>query len=283
MDLTSYNAEDLSSLRPDDYFFEPASRKIYQFRSKEGKAIIVREVGTDHIKKLFKNTLKTVLKVEGDFDKYQVINISDTSATLFNTNIGETFDVGFGDALDTVKDMTDSFNNGDEVVAEIFDYDDIKVIIKLSVASSTQAQETSAEATNKVSEAELKRIKEIEERKAKKRPFSSTESAKVPSKAPQKVSKQPALTKTPTKTTKKSSKKPAAKKETKESVTQPKKVKKEEKLKPEKPKEETKEEKKAREKREKEEKKAREKKEKEEKKAREKLEKEQKKGKKGKK
>ena len=269
MDLISFNAEDLSSLRPNDYFFEPASRKIYQFRSKEGKAIVVREVGTDHITKLFKNVLKTVLKVEGDFDKYQVISFSDTSATLFNVNIGETFEVGFGDANDTVESMKDAFNKGDEVLAEIFDYDDIKVVMNFSIASSGQTQETSSETTNEVSEAELKRIKEIEERKAKKRPFSSSEPSKPAGKSPVKETKKAT---SGTKSSKKPVKKEVPKATSKKQKEEPKKTKKEEQKEPEKPKKETKEEKKAREKREK-----------EEKKAREKLEKEQKKGKKGKK
>ncbi len=284
MDLLSYNTEDLTSLRPNDYFFEPASRKIYQYRNKEGKAIIVREIGSSNITKLLKSTLKTVLKVDGDFDKYQVINISDTSVTLFNSNIGETFEVGFGDASDSMDEMRTAFNKGDEVVADIFDYDDIKEIIKLSVASASQSQESAQESSTGPSEAELKRIQEIEEKKAKKRPFGSSEAPKAPAKAPEKkptpATSSSTTTKKPAKT---SSKKTTAKKTTKEPAKEPPKAKEVKKAEPEKPREETKEEKKAREKREKEEQKEREKREKEEKKAREKLEKEQKKGKKGKK
>lgn len=281
MDLLSYSAEDLSSLRPNDYFFEPASGKIYQFRSKEGKAIVVREVGTTHISKLFKNTLKTVLKVDGDFDKYQVINISDTSVSLFNVNIGETFDVSFGDAADSIEEMTSAFNKGDEVVADIFDYDDIKVLMKLSVASSAQDQTGQAEVSTEPSEAELKRIQEIEAKKAKKRPFGSSAPVPKPAKSePKEVKPAPVKKTSSKKTTKKSSKKTTAKKPASESVKEPQKTPKEEKKEPEKPKKETKEEKKAREKREKEEQKAREKREKEEKKAREKAEKEAKKKKK---
>ena len=261
MDLLTYSSDELNSLRPDDYFFEPAERKIYQYRNKEGKAIIVREVGTSTITKLFKNVLKTVLKVDSDFDKYQVISI-DTSLTLFNANIGETFEVGFGDASN-VDEMKEAFNRGDEIVADIFDYDDIKVCIKLSVASTAVvSSEAEEKAEQGLSKDEQQRIKEIEEKKAKKRPFTSSGSSTKTTKAEPKKAKE-------------SPKKEAAPK--KEPKTAPKEDKKEPKKEVKK---ETKEEKKAREKHEKEEQKAREKAEKEAQKAREKAEKEAKKKKK---
>lgn len=261
MDLITINSEDLGSFRPNDYFYDPASEKIYQYRNKEGKAIIVREVGTSTITKLFKNVLKTVLKVDGDFDKYQVISI-DTSLTLFNANIGETFEVDFGDASN-VEEMKEAFNRGDEILADIFEYEDIKVCIQLSVASTAvTSSEDEEKPEDTISKEELQRIKEIEEKKAKKRPFTSSGSA-------------PKTTKAEPKKTKVSSKKAAAPK--KESKPAPKEDKKEVKKEPKK---ETKEEKKAREKREKEEQKAREKAEKEAEKARQKAEKEAKKKKK---
>ena len=269
MDLVSYNAEDLSSLRPNDYFFEPLSRKIFQYRNREGKAIIVRELGTQTFSKLFKNTLKTILKVEGGFDKYQVINISDTSITLFNTNIGESFELGFGDTSESIEEMRISFNKGDEIIAEIFDYDEIREIINLSIANSSVSQTTVETQASQVSEAELKRIKEIEEKKAKKRPFIVSGSAKP---APKPKESSP---KVQAKTSQKETKKL---KETKQ-----KQEKKPEETSKKEEKKETKEEKKAREKREKEEQKAREKREKEEQKEREKAEKEAQKNKKKKK
>lgn len=264
MDLITINSEDLGSLRTNDYFYDPSTEKIYQYRNKEGKAIIVREVGTSTITKLFKNVLKTVLKVDGDFDKYQVISI-DTSLTLFNANIGETFEIDFGDATN-IDETKEAFNRGDEVVAEIFDYEDIKVCMKLSIATTAESSTTATESVDQeLSKEELQRIKEIEEKKAKKRPFPSSESSTKPAKTK----------KTEPKAVKVSSKKaPSSKQETKPA---PKEEKKEDKKEVKK---ETKQEKKEREKREKEEKKAREKAEKEAKKAREKAEKEAKKKKK---
>lgn len=291
MDLVSYSAEDLSSLRPNDYFFEPSSRKIYQYRNKEGKAIIVRELGTTNITKLFKNVLKTVLKVESDFDKYQVINISDTSITLFNINIGESFELGFGDASDSIEEMRNAFNKGDEVEAEVFDYDDVRQIIKLSIVNASTSQESDATQETQLSEAELKRIKEIEDKKAKKRPFNASQPAKTTSKptsksqpkeAKKEVVKEKVSSKKPTKKVEASTKEQPKKEVVKEKVSSKKPAKKVEIPVKEEPKKETKEEKKSREKREKEEQKEREKREKEAKKAREKAEKEAKKGKKGK-
>ena len=295
MDLVSYSAEDLSSLRPNDYFFDPSSRKIYQYRNKEGKAIIVRELGTPNITKLFKNVLKTVLKVESDFDKYQVINMSDTSITLFNINIGESFELGFGDASDSIEEMRNAFNKGEEIVAEVFDYDDVREIIKLSIANTSTSQAADEAQEAQLSEAELKRIKEIEEKKAKKRPFGSSGPAKTSPKTLKPTPKtQPKETKKEAVKEKVSSKKPAKKVEgptneqtkkevVKEKVSSKKPEKKVQVPVKEESKKETKEEKKEREKREKEEQKEREKREKEEKKAREKAEKEAKKGNKGKK
>jgi hypothetical protein len=186
MELISYSADDLSSLRPNEYFYEPSSQKIYQYRNKEGKAIIVREIGTSNITKLFKNTLKTVLKVEGEFDKYQVINISDTTVTLFNINIGESFELGFGDSHEDINNLRESFNKGDEITADVFEYEDTKEIMKLTVITNKPVVATSKSETT-ISDAELKRVKEIEEKKAKKRPFNSSESPKITSKAPEKV------------------------------------------------------------------------------------------------
>ena len=291
MDLVSYSPEDLSSFRPNDYFFDPGSRKIYQYRNKEGKAIIVREIGTTHITKLFKNTLKTILKVEGDFDKYQVIGISDTSITLFNANIGESFEVGFGDA-DNVEDMKTAFNKGDEIIADVFDYDDIKETMKLSIANaapeSAPTQSVLEPAEVQVSSSELQRIKEIEEKKAKKRPFNTSEPAKTTGKPQIKESKPNAKTslkdeKKVEQPVKKEVKKvePSTKQEEKKKVEPP--VKKEEKKVEPPPKKEekkeTKEEKKEREKKEKEQQKELERKQKE----LEKKQKDEQKAKKGKK
>ena len=280
MDLISYNTEDLSSLRPNDYFFEPSSRKIYQYRNKEGKAIIVREVGTQNISKLFKNTLKTVLKVEGGFDKYQVINISDTSITLFNANIGESFELGFGDASDSIEVMQNSFKKGDEIVAEVFDYDEIKEIISLSVTNASVSQNESIISDAQVSEVELQRVKEIEEKKAKKRPFVESDQAKPTPKVSQPIAK------TQSKSASEENKKEKAvvRKEEKKVVT-PSKIEEKKGVTPSKIEEKKVETppKKEEKKETKEEKKEREKREKEEQKAREKTEKEAKKGKKEKK
>lgn len=207
MELITLTYDELNTLRKSDIFFDPSSDKIFEYRNRDGKALLVREIGQTKVTKVLKNSLKNVLKVSSDLQQYQLIGIQKDALTLFNSISGETFDLAFGDSKNMdLKDLQKSFNKGVEITAHIFEYQDMKVVIKLELGPKIQSDTKSEESSSVISnEKDLQRAKEIEERKAKKRPFSES------------VKPEKTIERT-TKTAKKTTKKPAkAKKKTKKS------------------------------------------------------------------
>ena len=86
MELITITSNELNTLRKNDIIFDPNTQKLLEFRNREGKALLLREIGQEKISKILKNTLRNVLKVSS-LQNYQLISIQDDSVTLFN---GET-------------------------------------------------------------------------------------------------------------------------------------------------------------------------------------------------
>jgi hypothetical protein len=210
MELITLSSDELSTLRKLDLFFDPNTQKLYEFRNRDGKALLLREIGQQKISKLLKNSLKNVLKVS-ELQEYQLISIQDDSVTLFNSVSGETFDLGFGDLKkEDIEEIKSEFFKGTEIIVQVFEYEDIKILIKFSKSTPQQESIEKQVSGEKSSEKELDLVKEIEKRKEKKRPFEEYQPKTKESKARKGSAKKPAKKKTT-----KSTKKPVKKKTTK--------------------------------------------------------------------
>ena len=220
MELITITSNELNTLRKNDIIFDPNTQKLLEFRNREGKALLLREIGQEKISKILKNTLRNVLKVSS-LQNYQLISIQDDSVTLFNGETGDAFDIGFGNLKkEEIEEFKSLFFNGGEISAHIFEYEDIKILINLEKVSQ-QIQDTEEKKPNigKASEKELKLAKEIEKRKENRRPFEASK----PKKKSKATTKPKTSTKKTTKNGSKSSTKTTSKKVTSKKKTSQKK------------------------------------------------------------
>lgn len=186
MDLETIPGE---NLRAKDLFYDPATATVHEFRTKSGKHVLSRPLGTDKIQKTLVSQLRVVLRLVGDLDSYQVIELADESLSLFNLDTGEIFYLDVGDAEEDLLDAKKALDAGQDVRAEVFEYEETKVVVKLTYEGKggkpnksgkptepVPKVEDSKEVDPQVSEAELARVRGIEEQKSKRRAFGSSPS-----------------------------------------------------------------------------------------------------------
>lgn len=187
MDLEAVNSE---SLHKDDLFLDPSNdNTLYQFRNKQGKSSFIREIGTDRITKISYRPKQTLLKVVGDLPKYMIMELTEQSAGLFNVDTGETFYLEPKEDKESIPLAKKAFDEGKEVNAEIFEYEEIQVLIRFDFERPGTKDKKPVEKTpapepveEKSNSKELERVKAIEEAKKKKRPFGSTQKKGAPTK-----------------------------------------------------------------------------------------------------